>query len=325
MKRAILGVFILLGIVFATQAMSADVIQKKIVTIGAGETLDYGESFLLIGGSGPGCIADDYMVVTRSMGSMYYQWFTYDKKGRKGPFKRMTSAMLKKGAGYQMPALPYYTGEFNGGDGPVEYGNDASYIKFKGKKLGPFEEVRNLCATADMTKFFAVASKKGKWHLIGGDGRDTLLDGEPMSLVMSPDGTRAIATCMPGNASPMDAGSFQNAYIYTNEGKKTGPIKEFGDIWFMANSNHWVYTAGNRVYYDGALLKKTPEGIDKSTFWIDDTSHYAWCSSEGIHFSDGTTFPYPVMMGFSKQGGKTVICWVSVKKNGDVMVYSRAL
>ena len=44
-----------------------------------------------------------------------------------------------------------------------------------------------------------------------------------------------------------------------------------------------------------------------------------------VTFSDGGSYPYPVMMRFEKKGGKTSLCWVNVKQNGDVMVYGRAL
>jgi len=257
--------------------------------------------------------------VTRIRGAMY-QWFTYDKSGRKGPFKTITKAMLKKGAGWQWPEMPYYESQNMVGSSYIDYGsNDTFFIVFKGKKIGPFQEVSAMSLTPDETKFYAVVSKNGKWHFMSSDGRDILLDGKGFGMIMSPDGTKAIAS-----GSTVKEDKFYD-YLYTIEGKKIGPLEEVGDFWFLANSNHWVYTDGNNVYYDGALLKKFPETINKQNFWIDDTSHYAWGTTDKIAFSDGTSFPYPVMMRVEKKGGRTYLCWVSLKQNGDVMFYSRAL
>jgi hypothetical protein len=284
---------------------------------------------------------NDYVVITRGG---YGQWFTYDKRGRKGPLSKVPNEMIKHDAAY-MTVTPYYEAEYSSEEGQVMYETDASFIEFKGKKIGPFQEVRGVNVTADKAKFYAIVSKNGKWHFMCSDGRDILLDGAPSKMITSPDGTKAMAACTPeviggdSGGAPQDLSQlaeylgkmaasqsdYSSTTLYTIEGKKIGPIKEFNDFWFIADSSHWIYTAGNAVYYDGALLKKFTENIDKATFWIDDASHYAWVSIDKITFSDGGSYPYPVMMRFEKKGGKTSLCWVNVKQNGDVMVYGRAL
>jgi len=191
--------------------------------------------------------------------------------------------------------------------------------------------------TPDKSRFYALAAKAGALRFISSDGRDVPAAGMPEDIRTSPDGTKAVATCRGAltlidgvkvDMSKIDPNTFDDVYLYTIDGAKLGPFRQnqdFGEVWFAAGSQNWLFGLGRTLYFNGKPLREFPNRIDKETFWIDDEKHFAWVDGEEIGFSDGSKYPYPVMIRHEKSAGKTVLCWISLQKNGDVAAYQRTL
>jgi hypothetical protein len=169
------------------------------------------------------------------------------------------------------------------------------------------------------------------------DARDVPAVGMPDKLATSADGTKAVLVCR-GNLTfvqgmeikpeSIDATQFDNVTLYGLDGRTFGPFKkddDFGEVWFLAESPDWVFTVGKVAYFNGAPLKPFAEEISKSRFWIDDAARYAWVEDEKLKFSDGASFPNPVMLNWVKRADKTTLCWISILPNRDVVGYSRGL
>jgi len=338
MGKKRLSVLLLVFIIAVSQTALAQVSQKKLATLGPNEYIVTAESVLLAG-SGAGCAVDDFFLVTQTSRSGKNQFFVYDKSGRKGPFDKMSADMLRKSAAVET-RKPYYEAEFSNEGVEVNPDpNDATkqYIEWNGKKVGPFQQVMGLYITPDKARLYAFATKAGKLRFIASDGRDVAAEGMPGGVITSPDGTKAVGKCV-GHITPIegmqldmskiDFSSMDDVTLYSIDGRKFGPFTksaDFGDMWFMADSNDWLFTVGHAAYFNGTALKPFNERISKSEFWIDDASHYAWLEGDKLMFSDGASFPYPVMLKSEKKGGKTTLCWVALQANGDVVVYSRTL
>lgn len=340
MNKKSINILALVLAVAASQGAFGQVTQKKVATLGANETIVSAESVLLAA-PGAGCAVDDFFLVTQlyQSGTGKTQFFTYDKSGRKGPFDKITPEMLRKGAAVER-AKPYYDPEFSieGVEiGPDPNDQSKQYIEWSGKKLGPFQQIMGLYVTPDKAKLYAFCVKAGKLRFVAADGRDVAAEGMPVGAIISPDGTKAIGRCsghltpvegMQIDFSKIDMNTMDDVTLFTIDGRKFGPFgksADFGDLWFMAGSNDWIFTVGHTAYYNGTALKPFEEQISKDQFWIDDVSHYAWIGSDKLQFSDGTSYPYPVMIKWEKKGGKTTLCWVSLRDNGDVVAYSRTL
>lgn len=310
---------------------AAQVTQKKIATLGPGEIIVTGETHLLTG-QGPGCTTEDFFIVSQSTGGAKSRFFTYDKSGRKGPFEKITESMLRAGASYD-PLPAYYVSEASI-EGIEEDGNR---LIFKGKTFGPFQQVLQIQVTPDKSRFYALVAKAGALRFIGSDGRDVPAAGMAGNIMISPDGTKAVATCrgtltlidgVKVDMSKIDPSTFDDVYLYTIDGAKLGPFhqnQDFGEVWFAAGSQNWLFDLGQNIYFNGKLILKFGERIDKERFWIDDEKHYAWVEGDELGFEDGAKYPYPVMIRHEKSAGKTALCWISVQKNGDVAAYQRTL
>lgn len=325
-----------LGIIFTALTVvpaAAQVTQTKLATLGRGEVIVARESVLL-SGAGPGCASENFFIVTQTTASGTSRFYVYDKAGRKGPFDKISESMLRTGAGFE--PKPAYYDEEPSVEGFEETDPRGSF-SFRGKKYGPFQQIQSFQASGDRSRFYALVAKAGKLRFISSDGRDVPAGGMPEAIKTSPDGTKAVAICRGSltliegvqvDMSKIDPSSFDEVSLYTIDGAKIGPFpkaQDFGEVWFAAGSQSWLFNLGSGVYLNGSLLRKFPERIDKATFWIDDATHYAWVEAEELCFSDGARYPGPVMLRHEKIAGKTTLCWISVQNNGDVVAFRRNL
>ncbi len=333
MSKARIAVLSLVLAALAASPVAAQVVQKKLVTLGPGETLVTDESILL-GCAGPDCAAGDWFMVTRAERSGKVQYFILDKSGRKGPYDKVLESMLKPKPGCEpTPAYDKSESSMNG----LGVSGDGKSLTFKGKTFGPFQQVMGAAVAPGGSRFYALVAKAGQLRFIASDGRDVPAKGMPEKIVIGPGGTKAVAVCIGTltliegvkvDPSKIDASAFESTSLFTIDGQAFGPFgkdKDFGEIWFTADAPNWLFNLGRTVYFNGAALKPFPERVNKSTFWIDDASHYAWVAGEELRFSDGAVYYFPVMVRPQKGAGKTTLCWISVQKNGDVVAYSRSL
>jgi hypothetical protein len=329
--RTIRNLGLLLGLIaLAAHPSAGQAVEKKLATLGPGETIVTQESRLL---GDANCEGDDFCIISVSMRAGKPQYFIYDKNGRKGPFDKISESQICAGAESQRrPAAEDSQTSTEG----VEDAGDGM-ITFNGKKYGPFQQIFSLNVAPDKSKFFAVAAKDGKLRFLSSDGRDVPASGMAERILMSHDGTFAVAVCrgtftpLPGieiDMSKIDPDSFEDVFLYAIDGFKFGPIhrsQDFGDIWFARGSQNWLFTVGESAYLNGKLLRKFPSQVQKETFWIDNAKRYAWTDSDQVCFSDGACFPFPVMIRHENAAGRTTLCWISLQKNGDVMAYRRTL
>jgi len=332
MRRKFITPLLLLAAAATVLPAAAQVSQKKIATLGQGEEIVVQES-LLLAGAGPGCGRDDYFIVSRTTGGAAQRFFVYDKSGRKGPYEKISESMLRAGAGFE-PQPAHYSSDPSV-EGIEEAPNGG--LSFRGKTYGPFQQVLSIAVTPDATRLYGLAVKDGKLRFFSSDGRDVPAGGMPESIKLSPDGTKAVAVCrgtlslyegVKIDPAKMDPTSFDDVYLYPIDGPKLGPFhkdQDFGDVWFAAGSQNWLFDLGPTVYFNGAPLRKFPNRVDKATFWIDDAKRFAWIDGEEINFSDGAKYPYPLMIRHEKTAGKTTLCWIALQKNGDVIAYQRTL
>jgi hypothetical protein len=336
-KRTFL--FLALGWILASGYGQSPISPRKLATLGPGEYIVTDESVLLTGGAAGG-IADDFFLVTQVRQSGKTVFFTYDKSGRNGPFDKMTDSQLRKGTPAGEPRKFYYEPEMSmDGIQEVTDPGDPSkhFLEYKGKRVGPFQQFLLASVTPDLSRVFALGVRDKKLRFASSDGRDVAAGGQPGALTFSPDGTKAVVKCMgtvtmyegiqlkPEDMSPT---MFDDVTLYTLDGKKYGPFNkkdDFGEVWFLADSSDWLFTVGPTAYFNGAPLKPFKDQIRKTSFWIDGTSHYAWLEDDQLKFSDGASYPNPVMMKWEKKAGKTTLCWISIGPNRDVAAYSREL
>jgi len=310
---------------------------RTFVTLGPHEHIVSEESCLLASG---GCLADDFFVVTREDVGGKTVYYTYDKSGRKGPFDKITENMLRSCAGNVEPRK-FYRDEEASMEGlnmaPDSAKPENQYVEFQGQRIGPFQQVYAMVAAPDKSRAFAAGVRDKKLHFASTDGRDVVAVGMPDKIVLTGDAGKAVLLCKgtltmyPGldlKPESMDLSHADDTTLFTLDGKKFGPFAEaaaFGDVWALAHSPDWLFTVGPTAYFNGAPLKTFAEPISKSRFWIDDASHYGWLQEEKLMFSDGASFPNPVMLQWEKKGGRTTICWISILPNRNVVGYSRTL
>ena len=334
-------VFLLLaaGLVLGSGFGQTPMSPRKLATLGPDETIVTDESDLLTGGTA-GCLVDDFFIVTQVPRGGNSIFFTYDKSGRKGPFVRMTEGLLRKGTPAQEPHKFYFESEPSV-EGIQEETDPKDltkqFLEFSGKRVGPFQQFLLASISPDKSRIFALGVRDKKLRFAASDGRDVPAGGQPESLIFGPVGTKAIAKCMGTitvyeglqlKPEDMNPTMFDDTTLYTLDGKKYGPFTkkdDFGKVWFLSDSDDWLFTVGPVVYFNGAPLKPFKDRIRETSFWIDDATHYAWLEDEQLKFSAGASYPNPVMLKWEKKAGKTTLCWISIGPNRDVVAYSRPL
>jgi hypothetical protein len=327
------------GLVLASGFGQVPVAPRKLATLGPEEYIVTDECLLLSGGA-TGCIPDDFFIVTQARRNGKYVFFTYDKSGRKGPVDKITDDLLRKGTRATEPRKFYFEPEpsMEGIEEATDPGDrNKIFLEYKGKRVGPFQQFLLASVSPDKGRIFALGVRDKKLRFASSDGRDVPAGGQPEALTFSPDGTKAVIKCMGSitlyegiqiKPEDMNPTMFEDVTLYALDGKKYGPFgkkDDFGDLWFLADSNDWLFTVGPIAYFNGAPLKPFKDQIRKSAFWIDDAAHYAWIEDEQLKFSDGASYPNPVMMKWEKIAGKTTLCWISIGPNHDVSAYSRVL
>jgi hypothetical protein len=184
MRREFIA-FIALLLLLKINAQQAE--QKILVTLQKGEEPLYSESYIPMSFSG-GALK----LVTRANGQFYY----YENGTRKGPFKdaksiplgnRETSSITNSGC----TAIQIESNDF---DKFVQIGSDGRYrVMYNGKTYTEFSQVTQI-AVAENQKIAVLGTNDAEELLfLSPDGKIIPVAGEPDKIIISPQGTMAIA------------------------------------------------------------------------------------------------------------------------------------
>jgi len=303
-------------------AQGSQAIRKVLYSLEPGEHFLQPESAIFISASKDSMI----LVLSKGKGGKSGPFFVVANGNKKGPFKKLNEAMEAAYEGNDLTAginrdcATYRPqNEQPSSDAPptVSEAGGGQTVVFKGKTYGPFDMVYNVEAMPDGSRaYFTAADKDNVWFICS-DGRKAQIDGEPRAIMFSPDGKNALAGTVAGGS---------NLFIYTIDGKKFGPFGEAtGEPWFPAGSSSFFFLVGDQLYTNGTpTLKIGP--FDPCDFYPSaDGKKYALFTYENLVFSDGMKYPFPLNVASFQEKDQTIIKWVALENEKDIVVYQRAL
>jgi len=351
MKNMILPSIFLCVFTGSISFAQVPVAKKILFSIQSGEIIVSGESCLEMGYTS----GQPYVVTKKND-----NYFEYENGQRKGPFPSATFNPKACQGEYINDCAAFTNEEFDPYSEIISMEGDGMIISFKGKKYGPYSMVSQMQISSDKSKFVAVAINEEKQLLISSTGASFELPGESQFLNLSKSGNQFLVVChetqrMNTELQNIDFTSLSEAQlielakkmgeqeensgpsksiIITSGGKKFGP---FDDNLFYDNNpafcitggDNWYMVVDNTLYINGVKIKQFPyEQISLSTcsIWISsDGKRYAIADYDKIIFSDGTTGPAPLKMDIDLSNGKTVLKWISVVNEKDIVACSKEL
>lgn len=328
--------------------------RKVLLTLQTGEKIMESESYFPLGFSD----AQVYLV-TRANNKIY----VYENGQRRGPYKDTEEAGIKTPQDNRdgdADCSAYSAEQEPLNQELLQMTDEGQYkIKFNGKTFGPFQYLKDFKVYPDKSGFIAVAmDAEMKSFLITADGQNKPLEGDVDKIHLSPGGKKYVFAVKENpNFDPallkMDfskmsqdelmkfakaqeekaknAGTPQ-AYVYTNNGQKFGPyeaqrLSSDNPTFTKTGGDNWIMILDNTLYINGTLIKKF-DNLDLNTchIWLSkDGKRYAIVSYDKIVFSDATSYPYPIKTFAADKDGKTMIKWVCLENEKDLVVYSREL
>jgi hypothetical protein len=124
------------------------------------------------------------------------------------------------------------------------------------------------------------------------------------------------------------------AYVYTNGGKKFGPFPASGihdknPAFCKSGGANWYMVIDNTLYINGVKVKQfSYDDVTASTcnVWLSaDGKRYAIITYRKILFSDGSSYAAPLKMDTENKEGKTILKWISLENEKDLVAYSKEL
>jgi hypothetical protein len=346
MKRSISITFIALVILACLPAFGQgpQPARKLIYSLEAGEEIMQRESAIIISATKESAT----LVLSKGKGNKGpFSVFQDGKK--KGPFTKLKEAMAAaypsqdESAGIVRDCADYTPDQgaiFRDAICMTQTEENGSMdVVFKGKTFGPYNSVIEMTCTADGSKTYFTVTAKDKVWLICTDGRKVPIAGSPDTIKISPDGKNAVVACA-SSLSPSEAeelsgsdpakfnSEMKKKTIYTIDGKKFGPYAtDFKDVWFSVGNNNLFFLDGNQLYMNGTpTLTLKIEPFSPCDFYPSaDGRKYAFFTLENLVFSDGQKYPYPLSIITFPQGGQTMIKWVALENNRDIVVYQRPI
>jgi hypothetical protein len=320
-------------------------VRKLIYSLEAGEEILQPESAIFISAAKESVI----LLLSKGKGDKDLPFFVVKNGNKKGPFSKLKEAMeaaykgedvstglFRDCADYtpdqgQIPpdAIPSTETDESGGQTVV----------FKRKTFGPYLSVLDVLATPDGSRASFTVNDKDRLWLICSDGRKVPIAGSPETLKLSPDGKNAIVACT-GSLSPDETeklaatqlekfyAEMNKKYVYTIDGKKFGPYgMDFKDFWFSVGNNNFFFLDGNQLYMNGIpTLTLKIEPFSPCDFYPSaDGRKYALFTLESLVFSDGKKYPFPLTIITFPEGGQTMIKWVALENERDLVVYQRTI
>ena len=344
-KAAFFGILVLsaLALVGATSpAFAQEPVRKIIYSLEPGETIMNAESMLVMSAESPD------MILVTTKGGDQGPFFMYRDGARNGPYADLKSAMAAAYPGGKMPEEKQHD---CAAYKPVSAPDDAQptsteaeggmTLQFKGVTLGPHLLIFSNLVTPDGALAYITASDNDKAWFECSDGRKVSFGGVPGEYKISPDGKNA-AVLVTGSYSIKETQDFaklppekmaaafkemDKKYLYTIDGKKFGPFDDFdaSSFWFPKTANDLYFRVGDQVFRNGAPMMKI-ESLDSCNFYPSaDGKAYAMFDYSNITFSDGKKYPSPLDVLAYQEKGKTVIKWIALENQKDLVAYQRTI
>jgi len=298
-------------------------VRKVVYSLEPGEKFLQPESAISISATKESVI----LVLSKGKGDKGPPFFVIQDGNKKGPFKKLKDVMAAAYDGQdQEPGIFRDCAAYRPQDEQpssdavptVSEAGGGQTVVFKGNTYGPYTGVFDVKGTPDGSRAYFTANDKDKMWFICSDGRKVQVAGEPREILFSSDGKNALVAC---------ASSSENSgFVYTIDGKKFGPFGEdFNECWFPVGSNSFFFLVGDQLYMNGTPTIKI-ERFDPCDFYPSaDGKKYALFTYENLVFSDGMKYPFPLKIVSFQENGQTVIKWVALENEKDVVVYQRAI
>jgi hypothetical protein len=297
-------------------------IRKVVYSLEPGEQFLQPESAIFISATKESVI----LVLSRGKRDRGSPFFVFKDGSMKGPFKKLNDVMLAayegqdQGPGIARDCAAYFSErEEQSPDAAPQVSEDGGgqTVVFNGKTYGPYKAVYDVRGMPDGSRAYFMVADKGKKWFICSDGRKVQIDGSPKAVMFSQDGKNALAGSLIAQ---------RDLFIYTIDGQKFGPFGEdMGEPWFPAGSNNFFFLIGNQLYMNGTPTLKV-EQFDPCDFYPSaDGKRYALFTYENLVFSDGMKYPFPLNVVSFQEKEQTIIRWVALENDKDIVVYQRAI
>jgi len=334
MKKSRVIFLILAGLTIGMNCIGQAPTKEKIYTLQANESMVYGENCFYFSDQGK----DIFMVIQGLDG-----YYTFDNGVRKGPFKEMTTNLIKSCSQPASRNCAIYEPTINSNEDIfskyiLTKDDGSGSINFNGKTYGPFAALLNFDVSEDKLKFAAVVvdqnmSKK----LILSTGKTIPIDGMVQTMKFSPDGNLVLMRVGIDYQSPnfdpskITVEQITAISILTSDGDRFGPFNSEKvtdyDIWFTKTTgNRWFLRNGDDLLLDGKPFMKMPESADRCDIWFSpDCKRYAVSNYEKVVFSDGASIPYPIQTTLFYKDGKAFLRCITLENEREINVYTKAL
>jgi len=345
MRTAQISLGLLVAAVLSTAAAlpqtGAEAARSVLYSLDAGETIMRAESTIALAVG-----ATDVVLITTKGKGDAGPFFVLRDKARKGPFASLKEAMTVAYEGRTtVSARKRSCASYEPADPPPGsalvpvHGRGGLHLQFKGATIGPHQMVLSSLVTPDGALAYVTSLDDDKAWLESSDGRNVPFGGTPVGLKISPDGRHA-TVLVKGRSSVneqramsklppdkfMEATKTMSAsYLYTIDGKTFGPFDPFGSYWYAKTSNDVFFRVRDQVFRDGAPMFKM-SSLDPCNFYPSpDGSAYVVFDYSSITFSDGRKYPSPLDVSAVVEGGRTIVRWLALENNKDLVVYQKAL
>ena len=289
-------------------------------------------------------------------------YFVYEGGQRKGPYKSMEQIKEKNCGHNDRQGCSVYDPDQGDNQAFITYTQAGEMaIKFNGKTYGPYKMVTAMHVPADKSWFVALTmNAEMKTTIVSSDYPPQPVDGAVDHLQASISGKQYLVPVKEGEGIDPDLMKIDfskmsqdqlikfmqeqeekkkkagppKAYIYANGGKKFGPyptssISGNNPAFCKTGGGNWYMVIDNALYINGMLIKKYSYdeiSINTCNVWLSaDGKKYALTSYNKVLFSDGASFKNPIKLEAENKDGKTILKWISLENEKDLVSFSKEL
>jgi hypothetical protein len=121
-----------------------------------------------------------------------------------------------------------------------------------------------------------------------------------------------------------------NYFIYSNSGISLGPFQSCPpekNLGFGKNSGEkWHFFDSGKLFVSGKFIQDFGLDFSINNFWWSKTSDgYAFSTYDGLVFSDGKTYPFPLEIMFFEENGKSFLKWITLEERRNFVLYQKEL